>query len=148
MTGGLAAPRRSTVLVVDDVAANRELLEPGVLYLAPDDHHLGLDGQRRIALDARPPIGGFRPSATVLFESVGRACGPRALAVMLTGMGSDGVDGLRRLHEAGGRVLAQDEASSVVFGMPRAALAAGVVDEVIALADVPRRICEVTGWKG
>lgn len=130
------------------IAQHGDRLEPGVLYLAPDDRHLGLDGQRRIALDARAPIGGFRPSATVLFESVGRVCGPRALAVVLTGMGSDGVDGLRRLREAGGRVLAQDEASSVVFGMPRAAVAAGVVDEVVALEDVPRRICEVAGWKG
>ncbi len=121
--------------------------EPGTLYLAADDHHLGVDGQRRIALDERPPIGGFRPSATFLFESVGRAYGPGALAVMLTGMGSDGVDGLRRLREAGGRTFAQDEASSVVFGMPRAAIAAGVADEVIALADLPARICEAVGWK-
>jgi two-component system chemotaxis response regulator CheB len=130
------------------IAAHGERPESGVLYLAPDDHHLGIDGQRRIALDTRAPIGGFRPSATFLFESVGRAYGPSALAVMLTGMGSDGVDGLRRLRETGGRVLAQDEASSVVFGMPRAAIAAGVVHDVVALEDLPRLICEATGWKG
>lgn len=65
------------------IAAHGERPESGVLYLAPDDHHLGIDGQRRIALDARAPIGGFRPSATFLFESVARAYGPGALAVML-----------------------------------------------------------------
>ncbi|HZP97460.1 MAG TPA: chemotaxis-specific protein-glutamate methyltransferase CheB [Candidatus Limnocylindria bacterium] len=130
------------------IATRGDRPEPGVLYLAPDDHHLGIDGRRHIALDARPPIEGFRPSATFLFESVGRAYGPGALAVILTGMGSDGVDGLRRLRETGGRVLAQDEASSVVFGMPRAAIAAGVVDEVVALADLPTRICEAAAWSG
>ena len=128
------------------IASHGDPLEPGVLALAPDDHHLGVGRQRRIALDAGAPIGAFRPSATFLFESVARSHGPQALGVVLTGMGADGVDGLRRLRDAGGRVFAQDEASSVVFGMPRAALAAGVVNEVVGLADLPKRLCEAVGW--
>lgn len=130
------------------VASHGERVDRGVLYLAPDDHHLGVDGQGRIALDDRAPIGGFRPSASYLFESVARSFGPRALAAVLTGMGSDGTDGLRQLHGAGGWVIAQDEASSVVFGMPGAAIAAGVVDEVVSLEDLPKRICAAVEWTG
>lgn len=128
------------------VAADREPLERGTCYLAPDDHHLGVDAGGHVALDRGSPIGGFRPSANHLFRSVARCYGPRALGVILTGMGSDGVEGLRELRASGGRVIAQDEASSVVFGMPRAAVAAGLVDEVSALDDVPRRICDALRW--
>lgn len=127
------------------VAARGDALERAVLYLAPDDQHLGLDEHRRLALASADPIGGFRPSATFLFRSVAQRYGPRALGVILTGMGSDGVDGLRRLRDAGGRVIAQDEASSVVFGMPGAAIAAGVVDEVVGLGDMARAICTAVG---
>lgn len=122
------------------VAREGEPLEAGVLLLAPDDRHLGIDADRRVVLDAGDPIGGFRPSATFLFERVASVFGPRALGVILTGMGSDGLEGLRHLRGAGGRVLAQDEASSVVFGMPRAVIAAGLADEVVGLDDVPSRI--------
>jgi len=130
------------------VASQGERLERGILYLAPDDHHLGVDAQGRVVLDGRAAIGGFRPSASHLFESVGRCYGPRALAAILTGMGTDGTDGLRQLHAAGGRVIAQDEPSSVVFGMPGAAIAAGIVDEVVPLDDLPQRICAAVGWSG
>ena len=68
------------------------------------------------------PVGGFRPSGTYLFRSVARAYGAGCVALILTGMGQDGLDGLRELRQAGGRVLAQDEATSVVFGMPGVAV--------------------------
>lgn len=128
------------------VAVQGEPLVAGHLILAPDDKHLGVDARRRVALADTAPIDGFRPSATHLFASVAHAYGPRALAVMLTGMGSDGVDGLRRVRAARGRILAQDETSAVVYGMPRAAVAAGVVDEVVPLGDLPARICAAAGW--
>lgn len=128
------------------VARHGERPDRATLYLAPDDHHLGVTSEGRIALDGRAPIAGFRPSASLLFDSVGHTYGPRSLAVVLTGMGSDGTDGLRQLHAAGGRVIAQDEASSVVFGMPRAAIAAGIVDEIVSLDDLPKRICAAVGW--
>jgi two-component system chemotaxis response regulator CheB len=115
------------------VAEGGEPLAPHTVYLAPDGHHLGLAGPDTVALSAAPPVGGFRPSATHLFESVARACGPATTAVILTGMGDDGVAGLRAVRRAGGRVIAQDEKSCVVFGMPGAAVAAGLADLVLPL---------------
>ncbi len=116
------------------LAENNEPLRAGVVYVAPEDAHMGVSAQRNITLDDRtPPIAGFRPSATYLFRSLAESCGRSALAVMLTGMGRDGVEGLKALKTAGGEVIAQDEQSCVVFGMPAAALAAGVVDRVLPL---------------
>ena len=85
----------------------------------------------------------FRPSGTHLFESLAKAYGPGAAAVMLTGMGVDGVEGLRAVRQAGGRTLAQDEKSSVVFGMPGAAVAAGLADQVLPLEEIPGRLLEL-----
>lgn len=115
------------------VARHGELPQASSVYLAADDHHLTVGPDQRLRFDDGPPVFGFRPSATRLFESVGAIYGRRSLAVMLTGMGQDGVDGLRPLRKAGGRVLGQDEASSVVFGMPRAAIESGLVDTVLPL---------------
>jgi len=125
------------------VVADGQALRPGTLYLAPDDTHLGVDPGGHARLGGDGAIGGFRPSATYLFESVARAYGAHALAVILTGMGSDGTAGLRAVHERGGRVIAQDEESSVVFGMPGAAIAAGVSDEVLPLSAIAMRIAEL-----
>ena len=107
-----------------------EVPAPGLVLLAPDGLHLGIDPAGRIALSAAPPLGGFRPSATHLFRSTAATLGRSAAAVILTGMGEDGLEGLRAVREAGGVVLAQDEATSVVFGMPGAAVAAGLADYV------------------
>lgn len=124
------------------VAEHRERLEPGTVYFAPDDRHLGVaDGHA--LLDAAPAIEGFRPSGTYLFRSVAEAYGARAVAVILTGMGRDGVDGLHHVREAGGEVIAQDEASSVVFGMPQAAIAAGLASAVLSLSAIPQRLTQL-----
>lgn len=124
-----------------------ELAEAGVVYIAPDDRHLGVrrgaGGELRILLDNAPPVGTFRPSASYLFASCAQNVGRGVLACILTGMGDDGVDGLREVRRAGGRVLAQDETSSVIYGMPREAARAGVVDLVVALDDVARRLVEL-----
>lgn len=88
---------------------------------------------RTIVLSATPPPAGHRPSASVMFALVAEHFGSETYAVMLTGMGRDGVAGLGDAHRAGGRVVAQDEATSVVFGMPKAAIDAGVVDAVLPL---------------
>jgi two-component system chemotaxis response regulator CheB len=123
-----------------------ERLLAGTIYVAPDDRHLGVTRDGCIALSTAPPIGGFRPSATHLFASAGRAYGPRALAVILTGMGSDGADGLEIAHGAGTFVVAQDEASSIVFGMAQAAIARGAADRVLPLERIAPLIMErVTG---
>jgi two-component system chemotaxis response regulator CheB len=125
------------------VATEGEVLGAGTLYLAPDIAHLGVDASGHARFGQDGPIGGFRPSATYLFDSVARAYGPHALAVILTGMGTDGTAGLRGMHERGARVIAQDEESSAVFGMPGAAVAAGVCDEVLPLSAIAARIAEL-----
>ena len=108
-------------------AAHGQILRPGTVYLAPDGRHLEIDGQLRARLTDSPPVAGFRPSASVLFDSLARHVGSAGMAVILTGMGQDGLNGARELRAAGGRILAQDEASSVVYGMPRVVADAGLV---------------------
>ena len=124
------------------VAEDGEALRSRTVYIAPDDRHLGLADRSTIALSSAAPVGGFRPSASFLFESVGRAFGSSAVAVILTGMGQDGVEGLQALRAAGGRVIAQDEETSVVFGMPGAAVDAGLVDLTLPLGAVALRLRE------
>lgn len=122
------------------VAEQGETLAARTVYLAPDASHLGVAGRANVLLSSAPPIEGFRPSGTFLFDSVAKAFGSSAVALIMTGMGHDGVDGLRAVQAAGGRVLAQDEGSSVVFGMPGAAVAAGLVDHVLPLASLAWRL--------
>jgi two-component system chemotaxis response regulator CheB len=122
------------------IAQEGETLAPGTVYLAPDSCHLGVTSRHRIALSNAPPVGGFRPSGTFLFESVAQTFGPATVAVILTGMGEDGVEGLRAVHQAGGTIIAQDEKTSVVFGMPAAAIAAGLTDLVVPLDVLPARL--------
>lgn len=120
------------------VARDRERVHPGTVYIAPDNQHLGVREDETILLSAAPHVGGFRPAGSFLFESVARTYGSSALAVIMTGMGSDGVDGLRSVQAAGGQSVAQDESSCVVYGMPREAVRAGVVDAILS----PREIIE------
>lgn len=110
------------------VANQGQILEPRTVYVAPDDKHLGVDSRKRVSVSESPPIEGFRPAANVLFESVANVYGRDAIACILTGMGRDGLNGLRSVRKNGGFVLAQDEASSVVYGMPGVAVSAGLVD--------------------
>jgi two-component system chemotaxis response regulator CheB len=130
------------------VATDGETPSPGSVYIAPDGFHLELRRMAadtlRIVLTSTPPVGTFRPSASRLFSSVASAVGDRALAVILTGMGDDGVAGLLEVRRNNGIVLAQDEASSVIYGMPREALRSGVVDEVLSLQALPSRLVELT----
>jgi two-component system chemotaxis response regulator CheB len=123
-----------------------EPLKPRTVYLAPDDRHLGVSSDGgSIVISSAAPIGGFRPSATFLFDSVARAFGASTIAVILTGMGQDGVEGLRAVRAGGGRVIGQDEESSVVFGMPGAAAAAGLVDMTLPLGSMSARLVELSG---
>ncbi|MGE6760286.1 chemotaxis-specific protein-glutamate methyltransferase CheB [Corallococcus interemptor] len=122
------------------VAEDGEPLMPGTVYLAPDDKHLGVTMDHRAQVSGAAPIQGFRPSANWLFRAVARAYGQTALAVVLTGMGQDGLDGIRDLHQAGGRVIAQDEATSVVYGMPAVVVGANLAHEVLPLGQIARRL--------
>jgi two-component system chemotaxis response regulator CheB len=125
------------------VAEHGEPLVPHTVYLAPDDRHLRVAEPGRVALSTDPPIGGFRPSGTALFGSAAAAFGPGVAAVILTGMGSDGAEGLKAVRAAGGYVIAQDEASSIVYGMPQRAVEAGVVDEEVAADAIGLRLAEL-----
>lgn len=115
--------------------AGMRLDQPGI-YLAPTGRHLVVQGNR-LGLSDEPAVRGHRPSATILFRSVAATYGARAIGVLLTGMGDDGAVGLADLKRAGGITIAQDEASSVVFGMPAAAIALGVVDHILPPQHIP-----------
>ncbi len=125
------------------LAYNGEPMQPGVVYVAPDDVHTGVSSDRRLSFSHEPPIDGFRPSATHLFTSVARNFGADALGVVLTGMGSDGAQGLVELRRAGGYVIGQDEATSIVYGMAQEAARAGAVDELLPLERIAGRIVEL-----
>lgn len=125
------------------VARHGEAMEPRTVYIAPDDRHLGANGAGEIVLSDAAPVDGFRPSATHLFRSVADSHGASAAAVILTGMGRDGVDGLRDLRAAGGHIVAQDEATSVVYGMPREAVRAGLADAVLPVQEIAAKL---TKW--
>jgi two-component system chemotaxis response regulator CheB len=120
-------------------AADGAPVQPGTVYIAPSGSHLLLrraGGEVRTALNDQPPENGFRPSADVLFRSAASAYGGDVVAAVLTGLecgNADGTEGLRPLKRAGGYVIAQDEATSVVWGMPGSVVQAGLADEVLPL---------------
>ncbi|HEX6018851.1 MAG TPA: chemotaxis response regulator protein-glutamate methylesterase [Burkholderiaceae bacterium] len=120
-------------------AADGERLLPGHAYLAPGGQHLSVrrSGTHYVArVHDGEPVNRHKPSVTVLFESAARVAGPNALAVMLTGMGADGAQAMRLMREAGSYNICQDEASCVVFGMPREAIAHGAAHEVLPLTRI------------
>jgi two-component system, chemotaxis family, protein-glutamate methylesterase/glutaminase len=141
--GGLATWLNTSCRLHVKVAADGEALEPRAVYLAPDNRHLGVRRDGRTSLSHAQPVGGFRPAATFLFQSVARVYGSNAVGIILTGMGSDGVTGLKELRAAGGYVLAQDESSSVVYGMAQEAVQAGAVDAILPLEEIAPRLIEL-----
>jgi len=131
----------SRIEVVEGVAG--EPLRPGRVWIAPGDHHMGVraaPGGASIDLNRESPENSCRPAVDVLFRSVAALFGPSALAVVLTGMGRDGLRGCESIHEAGGQVLVQDEATSVVWGMPGFVAHAGLADEVLPLDEIGPKI--------
>lgn len=97
----------------------------------------------RVRLKDGPPVASHRPSINVLFKSAARSLKDNAVGLVLTGMGDDGAVGLHEMHDAGAITVAQDEATSVVFGMPKAAIGTGAIDHVAALGDIPGLIVEL-----
>ena len=132
---GFARWLDATVPMDVRLAREGDRLRAGAVYLAPPRGHLTVQ-KGAIRVCDRAPIHGFRPSASATYASVARAYGERALGLILTGMGRDGVEGLRELHRRGGLVVAQDASTSVVDSMPASARRAGIVHEVLPLPDI------------
>jgi two-component system chemotaxis response regulator CheB len=124
-------------------AEDGQQILPGHVYIAPGDRHLLLvrDGARYVCkLDDGPPVNRHKPSVDVLFRSVAQQAGRNAIGVILTGMGKDGAMGLKEMRDAGSPTIAQDEATCVVFGMPREAIALGGASQVMGLHEISGRI--------
>ena len=117
-------------------AEHNEAPQPGTIYLCPGSHHLRLSISGKISLDPGPRIDGYRPCADVALESVAAYARAFAVAVVLTGMGNDAAKGVKAVKAVGGYVVAQDEATSVIFGMPAEAIQTGAVDEVLPLDSI------------
>jgi chemotaxis response regulator CheB len=122
---GFAAWLNDAVELEVQVARAGEELRGGVAYVAPDNQHLAIDETRRLVLSATPPLHGHRPAIDVMFESLALHADRSAIGVLLTGMGSDGARGLLAMRRKGATTIAQDEASSLVYGMPKAAAEMG-----------------------
>lgn len=129
-------------------AQGGEKVEPGIVYIAPGHSHLLI---KRVGtgyvteLSSAPPVNRHRPSVDVLFDSAAGLVGKNAVGVILTGMGKDGAQGLLRMRQAGARTFGQDEASCVVYGMPREAAIVGAVEEVVSLENMSRRVFGTIG---
>jgi two-component system, chemotaxis family, protein-glutamate methylesterase/glutaminase len=125
-----------TEIRVKEAEAN-ESLRPGTLYICPGGQHLRVTPTGRIQLDGTSGrINGYLPNMDITMESVAAFAGPLSIGAVLTGMGNDGANGAKAIKSAGGLVLAQDEATCVIFGMPAEAIKAGAVDEVLSIDDV------------
>lgn len=123
------------------LASQGERAEPGTIYIAPPDHHLLLNKDGTLTLSSSELVHFLRPSADLLFESVAGSYGPRAIACVLTGTGSDGAMGASAVKSRGGTVIAQDPELAEFRGMPDAAVATGAADYILPLDEIASVIC-------
>jgi two-component system chemotaxis response regulator CheB len=135
-TEGLAQWLRTETSLTAVEAKDGEMMVPGTVYIAPTGRHLLVERSGKLRLDNGPPLMGFKPSCNVLLASAAESFGKRAIGVILTGMGKDGAKGLADIRVAGGRTVAQDEASCVVYGMPREAVELGAAEVVLPLEEI------------
>ena len=126
------------------VADDGEEITPGKVLVAPGEVHMETEGNR-VKLKDGPMVNNCKPSVDVLFSSVAQSHADRSLAVLLTGMGRDGADGMLDIKKHKGKTIVQDEESSVIFGMPKAAVELGVADEIVPLKNIIERIIEKVG---
>jgi two-component system chemotaxis response regulator CheB len=129
---------------------NGEMIQRGKAIIAPGGKHMRVikrfnEGHHRIRVGEEPRELIYVPSINLLMESAAQVYGDRVLALILTGMGNDGLEGMKAIKEKGGITLAQDERSSLIFGMPKACIEAKVVDEVLNLSEIPYRLTEIVG---
>jgi two-component system, chemotaxis family, protein-glutamate methylesterase/glutaminase len=126
-------------------AASHDRLRQGVILTAPPGLHLLISPEGIVSFSHRPPVNHVRPAADRLFESIAGSFGPRSIAVVLTGTGHDGAKGAQAVKQAGGIVIVQDEATSEFFGMPGAAIKAGLVDRILPLEGIAPALEAFTG---
>ena len=128
-------------------AAHQETIQPGTIYVCPGSHHMRISPAGRIQLDDGPRVAGYRPCADLTMEAVSIYAGPMAIGVVLTGMGGDAAQGARAIKRGGGFVIAQDESTSTIFGMPAEAIKTGAVDKVLPADEISgaiaRRVLEL-----
>jgi len=146
-TKAFAERLNSTCDVAVKEAEHGDVLRPGLAIVAAGNYHLTIDrshGEPRVSLNQEDLVSGHRPSVDVLMRSVAREYGGRAIGVIMTGMGKDGSDGLREVRKKGGHVVAQDKASSVIFGMNREVILNGDASEVVDLTEIPRVLMQLS----
>jgi two-component system chemotaxis response regulator CheB len=132
-------------------ATHREPIQPGVVYIAPAGVHMSVerlsDSRAVICLDTHPEDCLHIPSVDVLMNSVAGAFRNLALGVIMTGMGSDGAEGMQSIYRQGGLTLGQDEATCIVYGMPRACAELGILTRVVPLSQIPAQILQATRYR-
>jgi two-component system chemotaxis response regulator CheB len=128
-------------------AENMDIVKPGRILIAPGNKHMRIE-KRKLGtvaiINSDEPVNGHRPSAGVLFESVAESYGSRAMAIIMTGMGHDGAAEIGKIYKAGGFTIAQDEKTSVVFGMPRVAIEYGFAHKILPLEEIAKFITDYT----
>jgi two-component system chemotaxis response regulator CheB len=147
LTGWLTALRQRCALELK-VAEDGDRLHSGRVLFAPPASHLTVMAGGRVRLEEGAPVGGFCPSVDLAFATIAQVYGKRAAGVLLTGMGVDGAAGLLAIRRAGGVTMVQDEASCVVFGMPRAAIDLDAAQHVLPPAHLARRLLALHGRRG
>lgn len=130
------------------LAEEGKSITPATVYLAPSEFNLAISRARRLCLNRPPATEMYHPSCDELLGSVADVYGRQSVGIILTGMGRDGAMGMERIHRAGGITLAQDEASSVVFGMNKIAIDRGAVQHVLAVNQIAREMCRLAGITG
>jgi two-component system, chemotaxis family, protein-glutamate methylesterase/glutaminase len=129
-------------------AENGDVLKPGWAYLAPGDYHLAINKSSReliISINQESPMTGHRPSVNYMMNSVADCGHKNVIAVMMTGMGSDGSIGIAKIKAVGGKTIAQNEETCVVYGMPKSAVATGAIDKIVPLGEIAKEIIKFTG---
>jgi len=150
-TKSLAERLNSQSMIKVIEASEGDILESGTVYIAPGDYHMTIKQQKIngdikdvIALTKGEKVQGVRPSVDVLLNSVTPIFGQNSLGVILTGMGSDGTDGIKKLKLAGGRVIAEDESTCVVYGMPRSIIEQKLADYILPIGKIAENIAQIT----
>jgi len=118
------------------IASEGEMITPGTIYCSPSESHMRINSRRSVVFDERQPGDIYSPSCDTLLSSAAAVYGEKSIGVILTGMGDDGVSGMKKIKEAGGITIAQDEKSSVVFGMPKVAIESGCIDNILPLDEI------------